>query len=120
MRVEIRGKGLRVTDVLSIYIQRRLVFSLGRLGRRVEKVLVWVEDTNGPKGGIDKQCRVAVVVPRSTTAVMEGRGSNLIVAINRAVAKANRYVADRLKEPHWINLSARKGRGSSPENRITH
>ena len=40
MQVEIRGKGLRVTDVLSTYIQRRLVFALGRFGRRVERVLV--------------------------------------------------------------------------------
>ena len=66
-----------VTDVLSTYIQRRLVFALGRFGRRVERVLVRVEDTNGPKGGIDKRCRVAVVMPHSTTAVMEGRASNI-------------------------------------------
>ena len=118
MQVEIRGRGFQVAGVLSTYIQRRLNFALGRLGRRVERVLVWVEDTNGPKGGIDKQCRVAVVVPHSPTAVMEGRGSNFRVAINQAVAKASRYVADRLRQPHWTNLSARKSRGSSLENRI--
>ena len=117
MQVEIRGKGLRVTDVLSTYIQRRLVFALGRFGRRVERVLVRVEDTNGPKGGIDKQCRVAVVVPHSRTAVIEARGSNIRVTINRAVAKASRYIADRLKQPHSTNLSARQSRAS--ENRIT-
>jgi|BarGraIncu00222A_1022003.scaffolds.fasta_scaffold73180_2 putative sigma-54 modulation protein len=117
MQVEIRGKGLRVTDVLSTYIQRRLVFALGRFGRRVERVLVWVEDTNDPKGGIDKQCRVAVVVPHSRTAVIEARGSNIRVTINRAVAKASRYIADRLKQPHSTNLSARQSRAS--ENRIT-
>jgi len=103
MQVEIRGKGLDVTGVLSTYIQRRLVFALGRFGRRVARVLVRVEDTNGPKGGIDKQCRVAVVVPHSRT--------------NRAVAKASRYVAERLKQPHWTNLSARKSRAL--ENLIT-
>jgi len=117
MQVEIRGKGLRVTDVLSTYIQRRLVFALGRFGRRVERVLVRVEDTNGPKGGIDKQCRVAVVVPHFTTAMMEGRDSNIRVAINRAVAKASRYVAGRLKQPYWAKPSARKSRAS--ENHIT-
>jgi ribosome-associated translation inhibitor RaiA len=120
MQIEVRGKGLHITDVLSRYIQRRLGFALGRFCRRVDRVLVQVEDTNGPKGGIDKQCRVAVVVPHSTTAVMEAKASNIRVAINRAGAKASRYVADRLKQPHWIHLSARKSRGSSPENRITH
>ena len=117
MQVEVRGKGLHVTAVLSTYIQRRLGFALGRFGRRVERVLVRVEDTNGPKGGIDKQCRVAVVVPHFTTAMMEGKGPNIRVAINRAVAKASRYVAGRLKQPYWAKPSARKSRAS--ENRIT-
>ena len=108
MQAEVRGKGLHVTAVLSTYIQRRLGFALGRFDRRVERVLVRIEDVNGPKGGIDKHCRVVVVMPHSTTAVMEGRGSNFRVAINRAVAKASRYVADRLKQPHWAKLSARK------------
>ena len=117
MQVEIRGKGLHVTDVLSTYIQHRLGFALGRFSRRVERVLVRVEDTNGPKGGIDKQCRVAVVVPHATTAVMESKAPNIRVAINRAVAKASRYVAGRLKQPHWVKQSARKDRAS--ENRIT-
>ncbi len=120
MQVEIRGKGFRVTDVLSTYIQRRLGFALGRFGRRVQRVLVRVEDVNGPKGGIDKQCRVAVLVRHSTTAVMEGKAANIHVAINRAVGKTSRYVADRLKQPHRTNLSARKGRGRSPEHCITH
>jgi hypothetical protein len=39
------------------------------------------------------------------------------VTINRAVAKASRYIADRLKQPHSTNLSARQSRAS--ENRIT-
>ena len=117
MQVEIRGKGLRITNVLSTYIQRRLVFALGRFGRRVERVLVRVEDINGPKRGIDKQCRLAVVVPHSRTAVIEARGSNIRVTINRAVAKASRCIADRLKQPYWAKPSARKSRAS--ENRIT-
>ncbi len=117
MQVEIRGKGLHVTDVLSTYIQRRLAFALGRFGRRVERVSVRVEDTNGPKGGIDKQCRVAVVVPHSRVAVIEARGSNIRLTIKRAIAKASRYIAGRLKQPHWAKLAARKNRPS--ENRIT-
>ena len=117
MQVGVRGKGLHVTAVLSTYIQRRLGFALGRFDRRVERVLVRIEDVNGPKGGIDKHCRVVVVMPHSTTAVMEGRGSNFRVAINRAVAKASRYVADRLKQPHWAKLSARKRQAL--ENRTT-
>jgi len=43
----------------------------------------------------------SVVVPHSTTAVMEGKAPNIRVAINRAVAKASRYVAGRLKQPYW-------------------
>ena len=115
MQVEIRGKGFDVTAVLSTYIQRRLVFALGRFDRGVERVLVRVEDTNGPKGGIDKRCRVAVVIPHSMTAVMEGKAPNIRVAINRAVTKASRYVAGRLTQPHLAKLSARKSQDS--ENR---
>jgi len=117
MEVDIRGKGLYVTRVLSTYIQRRLVFALGRFGRRIERVSVRIEDMNGPKRGIDKLCRVVVVVPHSATAVTQARGSNIRVAIDRAVAKASRYIAERLKRPHWAKLAARKSRAS--KNRIT-
>ena len=38
--------------------------------------------------------------------MMEGKAPNIRVAINRAVAKASRYVARRLKQPYWAKPSA--------------
>ena len=44
------------------HIERRLRFALARFGNRVERVIVFLQDRNGPKGGIDKVCRILAKV----------------------------------------------------------
>jgi hypothetical protein len=41
-------------DFLPDHIERRLRFALARFGSRVERVIVFLHDRNGPRGGIDK------------------------------------------------------------------
>jgi putative sigma-54 modulation protein len=62
MQFEIHGKDIPITERLRGHIERRLCFALERFARRISRVRVSVGDLNGPRGGIDKRCRVAIVV----------------------------------------------------------
>jgi len=57
---QLKDKGVRRPHDLPQHIERRLLFALSRFSGRIQKVLVFLEDTNGPRGGVDKVCRILV------------------------------------------------------------
>ena len=81
-------------EALTVLARRRLVFALGRFGPRVRSLAVRLKDVNGPKGGVDKVCLIAVRLtePRSEIVVEDG-DADAAVAIDRAVDRAGRAVA---------------------------
>jgi putative sigma-54 modulation protein len=97
MQFEIHTQNIKISQPLRIHIERRLSFALERFAFRIARVCVRVGDENGPKGGIDKRCRVAIVLAPSTTVVMEAQDSNIYAAIDRVADKAGRCIGRRLK-----------------------
>jgi putative sigma-54 modulation protein len=97
MQFEIQGREIPITERLRGHIERRLCFALERFARRIRRVRVSVGDLNGPRGGVDKRCRVAIVLMPSTTIVMEDLDSNIYAAIDRVADKAGRCIGRRLK-----------------------
>jgi putative sigma-54 modulation protein len=108
MQVEIRGRDIHVSQALRAHIERRLRFALDCFARRISKVRVKLEDLNGPRGGIDKCCQLAISLEPSSRIVVENRASNVYTAIDGVAAKAGCYIGRRLKRPH----------GRSPLTRI--
>ena len=96
MLFEIHGKDICITEQLRDHIERRLFFALERFARRIRRVRVSIGDLNGPRGGVDKYCRVTIAL-MSTRVVMEDRDSNILTAIDRVADKAGRYISRRLK-----------------------
>lgn len=96
MKLDIRGHHLKVTDALQAYIERQLQFALSRFGARVSHVTVRVTDLNGPRGGVDKQCRMAAAVPSSGHIRAEVIDADLYTAIDRAADRIGRAVAREL------------------------
>lgn len=96
MRITIRNaKGL--SQSLADQARHRLEFALGRFGARVRSLTVRLLDLNGPKGGVDKQCLVAVVLnPSSRLVLIEDTDADAVIAINRAADRTGRAVARAL------------------------
>ena len=69
MQFEIRGKDMSISQALRDHIERRLRFALDRFARRIRRVHVTLGDLNGPRGGIDKRCKLAISLDRSSTIV---------------------------------------------------
>ena len=101
MRIDIKGSGFPITTALMDHTERRLRFALTRSSDRIVRVAVLVGDSNGPRGGEDKFCRIQIHLKRAPQVLIEDIGAELYAVIDRAAERAGRNVAkrvERLKE----------------------
>ncbi len=97
MRLEIRSPHLEIDNELRAHIERRLRFVLGRFGTRISGVTVFVADLNGPRGGIDKRCRIVVRLIRSGEVFVEDVDTDLGVVMDRAADRVGLSVSRELE-----------------------
>ena len=99
MRSTISGNGVRVGEKLRQYTERRVQFALGRFGPDIEHVAVRLADINGPRGGVDKACRVVVRLRArgNNRIAVDDHDGNVYVAVARAIARSGRSVARALE-----------------------
>ena len=95
MRIEITTQGVNLTDATRGHVERRLYFALGRFADRVSEIHVRIADVNGPKGGVDKSCRIRVRLFGLPTVVVEQMDSDVNAAIDRSADRIGRTVARR-------------------------
>ena len=109
MRIDIKGSGFPITTALMDHTERRLRFALTRSSDRIVRVAVLVGDSNGPRGGEDKFCRIKIHLKRAPQVLIEDTGADLYAVIGRAAERAGRNAAkrvDRLQES--VRLARRK------------
>lgn len=93
MRVEVRGRGIELSEPLRAHVERRMEFALDRFRERVEAVHASLRDLNGgERGGIDKECRIVVVLQSGSVAA-QARRADLHQAIGVATIAAGRALA---------------------------
>ncbi|TWU55892.1 HPF/RaiA family ribosome-associated protein [Rubripirellula reticaptiva] len=78
--------------------QRRLLFALSRFDSRIKQIDLVVEDENGPRGGIDKSCRISVSLDHASDVVVSGKDSDVCRCISRAAERAGRAVARTIEK----------------------
>lgn len=104
--VEIRCKADTVNHGINLFIERRVSFALDRF-RNPRRVVVSLEDVNGPKGGPGKLCRIIAEFEFASLVVQEVQ-SEWHVAIARAI--------DRVAE----KLSCKLARRKRPSAHLAH
>ncbi|MEY4094729.1 MAG: hypothetical protein RLZZ53_1928 [Acidobacteriota bacterium] len=86
--------GREVPEAIAERARRRVRFALDRFGNRVRSVRVRITDINGPRGGVDKQCIVAVRLQHPTRLMLiEHMAADFGEAVDRAADRAGRSVA---------------------------
>lgn len=96
MQIEIRGKGIEMTERLRDHTERCLNFGLDWVQQDVERVVITLSDINGPRGGNDKRCQLRIPLPRMRDVVIEEIAHDLQFAVTRAVDRAARSLERRL------------------------
>lgn len=96
MKLEIRSLNERLEPADHELIERRVLYALGRFGHRVQRVMVRLQDLNGPRGGLDKRCHIEARVAGHGVLVAEVRDVELEPAVSRAAERIARRVRDTL------------------------
>ncbi|MBM4258519.1 MAG: HPF/RaiA family ribosome-associated protein [Deltaproteobacteria bacterium] len=100
MKIHIRSRALENSKSLHEHIERRVHFALGRFSARIGTVTVMIEDLNGPRGGVDKQCRMTAALTYAGHLRVEVRDTNVSVAADRAADRLGRAVANEIGRSH--------------------
>ena len=96
MKILIKSSNLSLTNALHSHAERRLRFALTFCDAYVQRIIMRLSDINGPRGGVDKCCRVQVVLEGLPDVVVSDIEADLYVAIDRAANRAGRTVRRRL------------------------
>ena len=68
MRAEIRGVHLSLTEEIKDYVEKHLIAPFQHFYKdEAAEMVITLRDANGPKGGMDKECRVTVHMPHFST-----------------------------------------------------
>ncbi len=71
-------------------VERRLRFVMRRLSWLVPRARVCLSDLNGPRGGVDKQCRVELKADVGPRIVVSAAARDWRSALDLALARASR------------------------------
>ena len=97
MKLNINFRNLRGDDSTISHIDRRMAFAFSRTQQTLQSATITISDINGPKGGIDKQCRIVLKPNGLEPIVISERQPNLRLAIDRSIARASQSLIRRLK-----------------------
>jgi CBS domain-containing protein/ribosome-associated translation inhibitor RaiA len=105
----IRSIGSVLDAADKTYLRRKLGRKLGKFASSIERTSVRVEDVNGPRGGVDKSCRIKVVLTGLPSVVVEERHASLQAALDNAIARIERGVRQTVQRRSMKQLKPRKG-----------
>ena len=96
MKTRVSTRNVAISEIERDRIERRIYFTLGRFSSRVISVEMMLQDDNGPRGGIDKKCRVIVRLRGANDVVVEGCGEKTLSLVDRTANRAGRAVSRAL------------------------
>src|SRR4029079_5791418 len=82
--------------------ERRLHFATDRFRENIREIGVALRDVNGPRGGIDKQCKITAKLCCGGAVEIEETRSSFIEAVGRAAKRLRNVLARRIggKQPN--------------------
>ncbi|RZL45803.1 MAG: HPF/RaiA family ribosome-associated protein [Variovorax sp.] len=72
--------------------ERRVRFVLRRLGQTIPRAEIQMSDVNGPRGGADKRCQVALHTDGLRPVVVSSAAGDWRTALDDALARAARFL----------------------------
>ncbi len=100
MQVEVAFSGIDSPNMIRYHFVDRVQRSFEKFRKHVQTIRVHVEDVNGPKGGIDKQCRLVLQLRSIPQIVIQDRDSSLCNLLDRVTDRATHSLSrkiDRLR-----------------------
>ncbi len=89
------------------YVRGKLERRLRKFADSIERVSLRTEDTNGPRGGVDRVCRIKVVLRGLPSVVFEKQDATLNAAFDLALDGVERAVRRTLQRRRMKPLRRR-------------
>ncbi len=93
MMIAITDRSGVITPELREFAERRLRYALSRFDARIQRVSLTLVDANGPRGGVDKSCRITVKLRRAPEVTVTDLDTEVGTCISRAAERVGRAVA---------------------------
>jgi ribosome-associated translation inhibitor RaiA len=106
MQVLIRDRGVELQEDTQERIERSIGFALDRFGPRIKRVTVGLTDLNGPRGGVDKRCRVEVALEPTGTVLIHEDSPDLVAAVDLAAQRVGTAIARKLERDRAVKSRA--------------
>ena len=100
MKMELRSKGVQITDGLRSFIEKKLEVALGRFSHRIHRVHVLLTDINGPRGGEDIRCYIRANLGSAGGVTITETRQNAFVAVARASGRVSHHLSRHLSRAH--------------------
>ncbi|AEI68668.1 ribosome hibernation-promoting factor, HPF/YfiA family [Corallococcus macrosporus] len=108
MKVLLRGVHLDLSDALKSYVDEHLVRHIERFADdEAAEIDISLVDTNGPKGGVDKECRVTVRLPGLSSVHVTETADSLFPAIDASrdrLEKSLKRLLEKRRDVHTNGL----------------
>ena len=102
MNITTTTQGFDLSNAIEAFVRNRLYVALNRLSLHVIAIDVFARDTNGPKGGIDKQVLIRVRLPNRQQVTVETTHENLYAAIEKGAKRTKRAVRRHMRKAQHI------------------
>ena len=102
MNISMRAQEFELTAAIDAFARESLVSALERFDHDIVAIDVYLKDTNGPKGGIDKQVLICVRLRNRQLVAINTSHDDLYAAIRKGVHRTKRAVRRNLRRSRRI------------------
>lgn len=88
MKIKICFSGGKRSDFGNHDYEQVLTSSFDRFEDRLNLVYLYIQDINGPRGGVDKQCRCVLHLRRMPPIVIQDQDESMTALIQRVASRA--------------------------------
>lgn len=110
MQLTIRFSGGKRSDFGNHDLEGVVQTSLERFKNGLKQVYLYVEDVNGPRGGVDKQCRCVLHLRRMPPIVIQDQDEDMATLIYRVANRAAYALSQKTDRQNKRVLRNRSGR----------
>ena len=114
MSVAIVDRSGVLSAELREFTERRLLFALSRFDAKIQRVSVLLADANGPRGGVDKSCRITVTLRRANEVTITDQDADVTACIARAAERAGRAVGRAIERARGFDRPRPQASDSTP------
>ena len=102
MIISTSSHNIQLTNGVDECVRQSLDAALKHVSHDIISIDVFMQDINGPKGGVDKTVKIRIDLRNRQQVVIESTHQNLVAAIRRGSKRARRAVNRRLGRTNQV------------------